>query len=109
MLLKVFGKQCLLPSGLQSGVHPLYNFDHYPNEMKYRIQRAQEDKKNNLFHNIYNRKLVYDKNSESITYKKGDLIIISKQIRDKLDKGCDGPFELVEDILPNFNIVKNNT
>lgn len=34
----VFGKSCKLPNNLDSGIDPLYNFDNYALEFKYRLQ-----------------------------------------------------------------------
>lgn len=38
--------------------------------MKYKLQNAQEKAWNNMLHNKYYKKLVYDTNSKPITYKK---------------------------------------
>ncbi|KAH9641820.1 hypothetical protein HF086_005360 [Spodoptera exigua] len=49
----VFGKHCNLPSNIEqnSYVDPLYNPDSYPLQLKYRLQRAQAEARNNLLFN----------------------------------------------------------
>lgn len=44
----VFGKKCSLPSNLTNDLDPLYNFNSYPCELKYRLQLSQKEAKNNL-------------------------------------------------------------
>lgn len=37
----VFGKQCNIPSNLTTSLDPIYNFDNYAVELKYRLQKSQ--------------------------------------------------------------------
>lgn len=101
----VFGKICRLPSNLQgASVEPLYNFDNYPLEFKYRLQRAQADAKQNLVASKILRKECYDRNINPITYKEGDLVLIKNETGTKLDCVYDGPFVVVKDESPNVVI-----
>ncbi|KAJ8708901.1 hypothetical protein PYW07_013505 [Mythimna separata] len=105
----VFGKICMLPSNLQGeSVEPLYNFDDYPLEFKYRLQRAQNDAKENLIASKLARKHCYDKNLNSITYKEGDLILVKNEIGNKLECIYNGPFEVVKDESPNVIVKYKN-
>lgn len=106
----VFGKHCNLPSNIEqnSYVDPLYNPDSYPLELKYRLQRAQAEARNNLLFNKKLRKINFDKTINSIKYKKGDLVLIKNQVGDKLDKIYLGPYEVIEDVSPNVKILKDN-
>lgn len=104
----VFGKICTLPSDLGLSIEPLYNYNDYPKEMKFRLQRAQYDAKNNLLDSKFKRKILYDRKSYPVTYKKGDLILIKNQIGDKLSSVYNGPFVVLEDVSPNVKILKNN-
>lgn len=76
--------------------------------MKFRLQRAQYDAKNNLLDSKFKRKILYDRKSHPVTYKKGDLILIKNQIGDKLSSVYNGPFVVLEDVSPNVKILKNN-
>lgn len=101
----VFGKICKLPSNLQGEtVEPLYNFDDYPLEFKYRLQRAQAEAKQNVITSKIRRKKCYDVNINPLNYKEGDLILVRKETGSKLDCIYDGPFVVVKDESPNVVI-----
>lgn len=104
----VFGKLCTLPSSLSAPIEPLYNYDDYPLHMKYRLQKAQTEAKQNLLISKQNRKVIYDKTCNSVSYKKGDLVLLKNQIGNKLDRIYNGPYVVVKDISPNVVILKNN-
>lgn len=70
----VFGKICNLPSNIANKIDPLYNFEDYPAELKYRLQNAWQDAKNNLISSKEKRKFHFDKKSK--IYKVGDLILL---------------------------------
>lgn len=104
----VFGKACVLPSNLKSSVEPLYNSDDYPLTLKYRLQKSQEQARNNLLLSKENRKLYYDKNKQPVMYKTNDLILLKNEINNKFTNVYDGPYVVLEDISPNVRIIKNN-
>lgn len=103
----VFGRVSNLPSNLQSSiVEPLYNSDSYPLELKYRLQRALQDAKNNLLKGKMLRKIGYDKNAYSVKYKENDLVLLKNQTGNKLDAIYLGPYRVIEEITPNVKISK---
>lgn len=105
----VFGKLCTLPSNLHNAsVEALYNYDSYPLQLKFRIQKAQSDARENILISKENRKICYDKDIRPVSYKPGDLVLLKNQVRDKLDKMYLGPFVVIEDCSPNVKILKNN-
>lgn len=104
----VFGKLCNIPSNFSSGVDPLYNLDSYPLELKYRLQVAQSDARNNLFKSKLQRKVQYDKNINPVSYKKGSYILLKNPSGNKLDSIYLGPFKVLEDLDSNVKIMKNN-
>lgn len=57
----VFGKISNLPSNITQVIEPPYSFDEYPNELKYRLQVACDDARNNLMLSKSNRKECYDR------------------------------------------------
>lgn len=104
----VFGKKCNLPNNLKpTQVQPLYNPDAYPLQLKFRLERAQEDARNNLLASKHFRKLKYDKNVNEINYKENDLVLLRNQVGNKLDNIYLGPFKVVEDMSPNVKICKD--
>lgn len=104
----VFGKVCNLPSNLAEQIDPLYNFDDYPRELKYRLQRAQQDARQNLLECKSRRKISYDQKLNCVTYKPGDLILVKNQIGNKLNCIYKGPYKVIEELSPNVKINKNN-
>lgn len=100
----MFGKTCNLPSNLTNSIEPVYNFDSYPIELKYRIQKSQTEARSNLFNSKQSRKLYYDKYVNPIIYKKGDLLLVKNENCKKLDPLYLGPFSVVEDVSPNVII-----
>lgn len=104
----VYGKICNLPNNLKCDVDPLYNYDSYPLEFKYRLQRAQLDARNNLLISKNIRKCNYDKKANPVNYKCGDLILIKNQVGNKLDKIYTGPYKVIAEMPPNVKIIKDN-
>lgn len=103
----VFGKKCSLPSSLTSQLEPLYNFDDYPCELKYRLQITQKEARNNLLKSKENRKIAYDKYVNPITYKVNDLVLVKNETGNKLSSIFSGPFRVISDKSPNVEIERN--
>lgn len=104
----VFGKPCDIPNRLSKCVEPLYNPNNYSLELKYRLQTANRDARNNLINSKYMRKCNYDKNVKEVSYKKGDLILLRNETASKLDKLYNGPYTVIETQEPNVTIMKDN-
>lgn len=104
----VFGKTCNLPKNLQTEIDPLYNYDSYPRELKYRLQQAHSDARRNLILAKEKRKCLYDTNCNPITYKEGDLLLLKNQVGNKLDRIYNGPYKVLKDMTSNVEILKDN-
>lgn len=89
-------------------VEPLYNADNYVLELKYRLQLAHKEARNNLILGKNNRKLVYDKKCNPISYKNGDLILIKNETGKKLEKLYDGPYTVLSESEPNVTVLKGD-
>lgn len=100
----VFGKQCNVPSNITNTIDPIYNFDNYAIELKYRLQKSQTEARDNLLNCKLLRKTKYDNNVNPITYKSGDFILVKNENCNKLDPLYVGPFPVVKDISPNVII-----
>ncbi|KAH9639409.1 hypothetical protein HF086_002098 [Spodoptera exigua] len=72
----VFGKLCRIPNSICDNVEPLYNIENYPLQLKYRLQLAHADAKNNLLLNKHKRKEIYDRSVNPTKYEKDDLILL---------------------------------
>lgn len=104
----VFGKIPNLPSNLMTNiVDPIYNHDNYALELKFRLQVAQKDAKNNLLQKKTKRKTDYDKRINPITYCKDDLLLLRNPTGNKLDRIYLGPYIVLEDLGVNVKINKN--
>lgn len=105
----VFGKKCILPSNLNKDiVEPIYNYESYPCELKYRIQLSQKEARDNLLFSKLKRKTTYDKYTNPITYNANDLVLIKNEGGNKFDDVYSAPYKVIRDITPNVEILKNN-
>lgn len=96
-----------MPSNLLTKVEPLYNYDSYPCELRYRLQVSQQEARNNLIKSKIVRKSKYDKNVNPIMYKKDDLVLIKNENRHKMDPLYLGPYTVIRDLAPNVEISKD--
>jgi hypothetical protein len=105
----VFGNKCNLPSNLtfENNIDPLYNYDDYPKELKYRLQKAHCEARKNLLDSKLLRQHKYNCKAFPTTYVKGDLVLLKNQVRDKLDPVYIGPYEVIEEVSPNVKIIKD--
>lgn len=104
----IFGKTCRLPLNICHGIDPLYNFNSYPLELKYRLQQAWNDAKNNLIASKVDRKISYDRNTSNVNYEVGDLILLKNNPTSKLDELYKGPYEVIQVKTPNIVIREEN-
>lgn len=104
----VFGKTCVLPSNLINRIEPIYNFEDYPKELKYRLQTACYDARNNLLASKHKRKELYDRNSKVIKFLVGDKVLLRNTSLSKSDPIFKGPYVVVEDTDPNVRIKIDN-
>lgn len=104
----VFGKKCNLPSNLKTDhVEPFYNSENYPLELKYRLQTAHLDARNNLIKSKQVRKCNYDSYLKPVIYKTGDLLLVRNETGNKFDDVYLGPFKVLGDLSPNVKILRN--
>lgn len=105
----VFGRKCKIPSNLTSTVDPIYNFENYPIELKYRLQKAHADAKSNLMNSKIKRKHNHDEKINPVQYKKGDLVLVKNEIGNKIESPCFlGPYSVIEDESPNVKVMKGD-
>lgn len=105
----VFGKLNQIPLSISDNIDPLYNFGNYSKELKYRIQNACHDARNNLLVSKQKRKETLDEKRNEIFYKSGDKVLIFNESRNaKMDPLYTGPYEVVRDENPNVILKINN-
>lgn len=104
----VFGKTSKLPSNVTDYVEPLYNFDSYPSELKYRLQVAWQDARNNLVVSKLKRKEIYDRKSKFVDFKLGDKVLVKDMLGNKCNSLFKGPYEVIKDNKTNLVIKVDN-
>lgn len=104
----VFGRSGKIPCSISQYIEPLYNPENYALDLRYRLQVAHQDARNNLISNKEKRKCNYDKNSNHVTYNNGQLVLVKNECAKKLDVLYEGPFTVLEDKGVNVRIIKNN-
>lgn len=104
----VFGKPSKIPCRISSSIEPLYNVDNYSLELRYRMQVAYKDARENLLKTKMDRKSEYDKKVNTVTYKKDDQVLVKNESGSKLDCLFEGPYTVISDVGPNVIILKNN-
>lgn len=104
----VFGNTCSLPSNLTNGmVDKLYNQDNYALELKYRLQLASKEARNNLILSKHRRKCTWDRKCNPVQYEKDDLILIKNETGKKLNKLYLGPYKVISVNEPNVTVTKS--
>lgn len=107
----VFGKLPRLPSNVKDEIDPLYSFDNYPLELKFRLQQASADAKQNLIDSKINRKIRYDNSKNNISnvrYNIGDLVLVKNDnSTNKLEELFKGPYSVIKDEGTNI-VLKDN-
>lgn len=104
----VFGRHGSLPSNLKNTIDPIYNFDNYPIQLKYRIQRACDDARNNLIISKEKRKVRFDTNSKCVQFEPGSKVLLKSASNNKSDELFNGPYVVVKDTHPNIVIKVDN-
>lgn len=106
----VYGKLCNLPNNLLKRVEPLYNYDSYPLELKYRLQVSQTEARKNLVTSKVDRKSRYDRYVNPVRYKPNDKILIKNETGNKLKQLYSGPYTVIRDLSPNVEVeIKGKT
>lgn len=101
----VFGQTCRLPSNVLTRTDPLYSFDDYPLELKYRLQTACNDARNKLLLSKEKRKKLYDSQiSKIVRYPTGSKIMLRNNVGNKSEPVYKGPYTVVVDKAPNVVI-----
>lgn len=106
----VFSYKLSLPSNLKKAPEPVYNYDDYLSELKYKLQLSHQMARDECLKSKISNKKRYDIKTKIVQYKVGDKILITNEGRDtKLHNPFIGPFEITEIVSPvNVRIKKNN-
>lgn len=104
----VFGKVSILPSNVTNSIDPMYAFDNYPIELKFRLQTAWQDASKNLVSSKVKRKQIYDKKTNEISYKPGSKVLLKNESGNKVECLFKGPYFVVREDSPNITLQVDN-
>lgn len=100
----LYGFQPIVPSNLKRKPEPVYTYDDFANELRYKLQKAHEIARENLVESKLNNKLYYDKKAKLDKYEVGDLILIRNNApKTKLDDLFLGPYEITK-VMSDTNV-----
>lgn len=106
----VFSYKLEIPSNLKRKPEPVYNYDDYLTELKFKLQTAHTLAREEILKNKMTNKVMYDKKTKAKTYEIGDKVLLTNESREtKLHNPFVGPY-VVTDIISDVNvkISKNN-
>ena len=104
----VFGKECRVPHDLTATEDPeeasQFGEEEYLTRLKERLKLAYQDVTKLDYKNKIKRKISYDKNVYNQKLNAGDLVLVKKEIGNKLANLYEGPFKILECKQPNVII-----
>lgn len=93
----LFGHKPQIPSSFLKSPEPLYTYDDYAKELKYRMQKSNEIAKENINKSKEKSKLHYDQHIKSVKFSVGDSVLLRDESKKgKLSPPWLGPFIVVE-------------
>lgn len=100
----MFGYPLQIPTNLKSRPEPVYTYDSYLSELRYKLQIAHTLARESALQSKVVNKLQYDQKAKTISYQVGDKVLITNENRKtKLHNPFRGPYE-VRAILSDVNI-----
>ena len=90
----VFGKIPNIYNFLNEPIEPIYNIELYYKEIANRLKIAHKRAQDLVSKNKQDNKIIYDKTSNEIKLKIGDLVLVDEQNRHKLDPLFKGPYKI---------------
>lgn len=101
----IFGRKANLPQDvLENSNEPVYNFESYKNELKFKLSRSHEIVKQKLLDHKYQRKQQFDNNLNPISVVINDIVYLKNENRSKLDSFYLGPYKILKIVEPNCEI-----
>lgn len=100
----LLGTKLVIPNHLSKKPDPMYNYDDYAAELKFKLQTAHEFARQQQIKSKNENKHYYDQNAELDEYEIGDkILIINHAPKTKLHDLYLGPYEIIE-ILSDTNV-----
>lgn len=95
---------------LTDKIEPVYNFDNYVHEARYRLHYALKHARNFLKQSKINNKIIYDKKANPINISIGDQVVLKDETRNKHESLYTGPYVITKIDSVNVEIknINNN-
>jgi transposase InsO family protein len=92
----VYGRKAELPSATRKSPQPLYSYDDYMKELKYRLQTSHAIAREKISVRKTQNKKYYDSHTRAYAFNVGDWVLLKKMVREnKLSALYEGPFKIV--------------
>lgn len=104
----LFGEKADLPSTIRKEPDPIYNYDDYYFELKYKLQNAYDFAKKNLIKKKEENKKQYDKKVSTIKLAVGDKVLLENVTTKKLESRYLGPYDVIEIMSETNTKIKIN-
>jgi Integrase core domain len=92
----IYGRKSVLPSAFNREPSPIYNYDDYLAELRYRLQTSHAIAKDKIKNTKTRNKRYYDAHCQEHSYNVGDWVLLKKMQREnKLTPLYDGPFKII--------------
>ncbi|HEY0222584.1 MAG TPA: RNase H-like domain-containing protein [Lactovum miscens] len=103
----LYGYKLTLPTNLTRKPEPVYTYDNYLNELRYKLQVAHTLARENAIQSKEINKQNYDKHTKKISYKVGDKVLLANESRKtKMHNPFKGPYDVLE-IISDVDIKIN--
>lgn len=103
----VFGHKPSIPHSFMKSPEPLYNYDDYMKEFKYRMQISHKLAKENISNSKSISKNYYDKSLNPVKFDSNDLVLLKNENKKgKLAPLWLGPYKVVQSISKENTVVQ---
>jgi hypothetical protein len=92
----VYGRKAELPSATRNSPQPLYSYDDYVKELRYRLQTSHTIAREKITAKKIQNKKHYDAHTKIYAYNVGDLVLLKRMAREnKLSSLYEGPYKII--------------
>ena len=95
----LFGHKPRIPTSIQNSIEPVYNYEDYLNELKFRIKTAAQIARSSLLNSKLKSKTYYDKrkNTRPKDFQVDQLVLLKNEVRkSKFDPIWLGPYKVID-------------
>jgi hypothetical protein len=101
----IYGRKADLPSAVRREPQPMYNFEDYVSELRFRLQASHAIARQSIKTKKEISKRYYDKNAKPVQFNVGDLVLLKKVNKEnKLSSLYEGPYK-----ISDINSPENST